>query len=93
MIDETLARWAKRDAAIGLDAELAEVRNALGARDNEIADLRERNERLAQRVAQLVTQRDGLARQLGALQRPPISQRLYRKARSLVGRVVRSVRH
>ena len=27
MIDETLARWAKRDAAIGLDAELVEVRD------------------------------------------------------------------
>jgi FtsZ-binding cell division protein ZapB len=92
-VDETLARWAQRDAAIGLDAELAEVRVALAAHDSEIADLRERNERLAQRVAQLVVERDGLARQVASLQRPVVTQRVYRRARSLAGRVVRSVRH
>jgi hypothetical protein len=91
-IDETLARWAQRDAAIGLDAELAEVRLALGARDGEVADLRERNERLAQRIAQLVNERDGLARRVADLERPPISQRIYRRARSLAGRVVRAAR-
>jgi hypothetical protein len=92
-VDDTLARWAQRDAAIGLDAELAEVRVTLAARDSEIADLRERNGRLAQRVAQVVTERDGLARQVAALQRPPMSQRVYRRARSFAGRVVRAARH
>ena len=92
-IDERLARWAQRDAVIGLDAELVEARVALGTRDAEIGDLRERNERLAQRVAQLVTERDGLARQVSSLQRPPVTERMYRKFRSLAGLVlVRSVR-
>jgi hypothetical protein len=91
-VDETLARWAQRDAAIGLDAELAEVRLALEGRDSEIADLRQRNEQLAQRVAQLVTERDGLSRQVAALQRPPLSHRVYRRARSFAGRALRAAR-
>jgi cell division protein FtsB len=91
-VDQTLARWAQRDAAIGLDAELAEVRVALAARDAEIADVRQRNERLAQRVAQLVTERDALARQVATLQTPSVSGRVYRRARSTAGRLLRPLR-
>lgn len=85
----TLARWAERDAAIGLDAELTEAHLALATRDAEIVDLRERNQRLAQHVAQLVTERDALARQITALRREPTWQRLRRRARSVGGRLVR----
>ena len=92
-VDDVLARWAQRDAAIGLDAELAESRVLLDARNAEIADLRERNERLAQRVAQLVTERDSLAQQVASLRRAPVLQRVYRRCRSVAGRVVRKVRH
>ena len=86
-VEATLARWTQRDAAIGLDAELGEVKLALAARDAEIADLRHRNERLAQRVAQLVAERDALANQVASLQRPPLSRRIYRRARSTVARI------
>ncbi|MCU1359277.1 MAG: hypothetical protein JWN99_566 [Ilumatobacteraceae bacterium] len=65
------------------------MRTAMSARDTEVADLRERNERLAQRVAQLVTERDQLARRVAALDRPPLTDRLYRRARSTAGRVAR----
>ena len=86
-VDEKLARWAQRDAAIGLDAELNETRVALTARDDEIVDLRARNERLAQNVAQLVTERDALARQIQTLQRPHRSQQIARRGVSLAKRV------
>lgn len=88
-VQNTLARWEQRDAAIGLDAEISELRIALSAGDTATADLRERNERLAQRVAQLVTERDVLARKLAALERPPFSRRLYGRARRTASRVVR----
>lgn len=91
--EATLARWARRDAAIGLDAELAEVRHALAVRDAEVVDLRERNERLAQRVAQLVTERDWLARRIAALERLPLTRRVYRRARSLAVRAMRAGGH
>jgi chromosome segregation ATPase len=86
---ETLARWAQRDAAIGLDAELTEARAALAARDTEIADLRERNERLAQHVAQLVTERDTAVRQVAALGRPPLGRRVASRAQALAARLTR----
>jgi hypothetical protein len=86
--DAKLARWAQRDAAIGLAAELTEVRVTVSARETEVADLRERNERLAQRVAQLVTERDGLARRLAKLERTPLSRRVYRRARLVAQRAL-----
>lgn len=88
-VDQTLARWAQRDAAIGLHAELTETHLALAARDAEIVDLRARNERLAQNVAQLVTERDGLARQIEALKAQPRWQRISRRVVSAGARVSR----
>jgi hypothetical protein len=90
-VDDRLARWAQRDAAIGLDAELTEARAALSARDAEIADLRQRNEQLAQRVAQLVTERDRLARQAGTSHRRPLWRWAYLRARAVAGKVLRAL--
>ena len=88
-VDEKLARWALRDAAIGLDAELTETRHALAARDDEVVDLRARNERLAQHIAQLVTERDALARQIEALKAQPRWRRISRRVMSAGARVSR----
>jgi hypothetical protein len=88
-VADRLARWAERDAAIGLAAELREARLALAEGATSIADLRERNERLAQQVAQLVTERDRLATQVASLERPTFGSRVYRRIRSTAGRVVR----
>jgi hypothetical protein len=90
-VDDRLARWAQRDAAIGLDAELTEVRAALAARDAEIADLRQRNEQLAQRVAQLATERDLLSRQVGTSHRRPLWRWAYLRARAVAGKVLRAL--
>jgi hypothetical protein len=90
-VDDRLARWAERDAAIGLDAELTEARAALAARDAEIADLRQRNEQLAQRVTQLTAERDRLAGQVGTMHRRPLWRWAYTRARSLAGRVLRAL--
>ena len=88
-VDEKLARWAQRDAAIGLDAELNEARVALTARDDEIVDLRARNERLAQNVSQLMTERDALARQIEALKVQPRWQQISRRVVSAGARISR----
>jgi len=83
---ERLARWIERDAAIGLGAEAEQLRARLADRDRELADVREHVQRLSQRVAQLVVERDRLDQQLRAVQRPSAAQRAYRRARSLAAR-------
>jgi hypothetical protein len=88
-VAQRLARWEQRDAAIGLHAELTEARAGLAARDNEIVDLRERNQGLAQRVAQLVTERDRLARQVDRLSRPPRWRSIARRVAARAARAVR----
>jgi hypothetical protein len=90
-VDDRLARWAQRDAAIGLDAELTEARAALSARDAEIADLRQRNEQLSQRLAQLAGERDHLARQVGSSHRRPLWRWVYLRARAVAGKLVRAL--
>jgi hypothetical protein len=84
-----LARWAERDAAVGLDAELTQVRHRLTERDAEVRDLRARVEQLGNRVTQLELERSALQHQVVALQRVPLSRRVYRKARSVAGRALR----
>jgi predicted nucleic acid-binding Zn-ribbon protein len=84
-----LARWAERDAAVGLDAELTQVRHRLTESDAEVRDLRARVEQLGNRVTQLELERSALQHQVVALQRVPLSRRVYRKARSVAGRALR----
>ena len=84
-----LARWSERDAVVGLDAELTQVRHQLAERDAEVRDLRARVEQLGNRVTQLELERSGLQHQVVALQRVPLSRRVYRKARSVAGRALR----
>lgn len=84
--DEQLARWAERDAAVGLAAELDQVRGDLAARDAEIADLRARNEQLAQRVTQLRAERDHVSRVNRRLQKPSIPRRVVHRLRWLAGK-------
>lgn len=86
--EERIARWAKRDAVIGLEAEAEQLRADLAERDTAIATLRERAEQLANRVAQLTIENDALRRQVAAAQRPDLPRRVYRKARSVAGRVI-----
>ena len=88
-IDERLARWADRDAVVGLDAQLVQVRQVLADRDGEVAELRVRIEQLGNRVTQLQLERDALQHRVIALQRMPLTQRVYRKARSVAGRALR----
>ncbi len=84
-----LARWAERDAVVGLDAELGQVRHQLTERDAEVRDLRARVEQLGNRVTQLELERSALQHQVVALLRVPLSRRVYRKARSVAGRALR----
>jgi hypothetical protein len=86
---ERIARWAERDAVVGLDAELAQVRAELASRDGEIADLRARCAQLADRVTQLELERDALQHRVVALGRVPLARRAYGKARRVAGRVLR----
>lgn len=85
--EERLARWAERDAAVGLTAELDQVRADLAARDAEIADLRARNEQLAQRVTQLRAERDHVSRINHRLQKPSIPRRVVHRLRWLAGKL------
>ena len=87
--EEKLARWAERDAVVGLTAELAQVRLDLAARDAEIADLRARNEQLAQRGAQLRVERDHVTRLNRRLQKPSISRRVVHRLRWIAGKLAR----
>ncbi len=83
-----LARWAERDAVVGLDAEREQLALALAAREAEVADLRARNEQLAQRAAQLAIDADALRHQVAALQRPALTRRVYRRLRTLAARAL-----
>lgn len=87
-IDERLARWAERDAVVGLDAELTQFRHRVAQRDDEVRDLRVRIEQLGNRITQLELERLALQHQVVALQRVPMTRRVYRKARSVAGRVL-----
>ena len=84
-----LARWTERDAAIGLVAEVEQLKAALEERERELANLRERCAQLGNRVSSLEVERNGLAASVERAQRPSIARRLYRRARSLAGRVLR----
>jgi hypothetical protein len=84
-----LARWAERDAVVGLDAELRQARLDLDARDATIVELRARTEQLANRVTQLELERNALQHQLVASQRVPFARRAYGKARRVAGRALR----
>jgi chromosome segregation ATPase len=84
-----LARWAERDAVVGLDAELTQARHQLTEREVEVRDLRARVEQLGNRLTQLELERSALQHQVVALQRVPLSRRVYRKGRSLAGRALR----
>ncbi len=87
--DARLASWAERDAVIGLAAEADQLRSQLVERDRELVNLRERAERLAQRVAQLTLERDRLDQYAQQLQRPSFAGRVYRKLRRIVSRVLK----
>jgi regulator of replication initiation timing len=87
--EQRLARWAERDAVIGLDAELTQVRHQLGEREREVRDLRARCEQLSNRVTQLELERTSLQHRVAAAARVPASRRVYRRARSLAGRALR----
>jgi hypothetical protein len=82
-IDERLARWADRDAVVGLDAQLMQVRQVLADRDGEVAELRVAST-ARQPGHQLQLERT-LQHRVIALQRMPLTQRVYRKARSVAG--------
>jgi hypothetical protein len=83
-----LARWTERDTAIGLVAENEQLRARLVERDREVENLRARSSELAQRLAALRIERDTLARRVDAAQRPPLTRRLYRRARALAARAL-----
>ncbi len=84
-----IARWVERDAVVGLDAELAQVRRQLDGRDAEVRDLRARCEQLANRVTQLELERTALQHEVVALRRVPLARRAYRTARRVAARVLR----
>jgi chromosome segregation ATPase len=86
---QRLDRWRERDAAIGLSAEVDQLRAAVAERDLQLADMRERIGRLAQQNAQLTQQRDQLARSAQAGARPAMTGRVYRGVRRLGGKVLR----
>ena len=86
--EQRIARWAERDAAVGLEAELRQAHLALTERDAELAELRTRNAELANRVTQMSIERDVLRRHLDAIGRPSLLRRVYRKLRRIVGRVL-----
>lgn len=87
--EERIARWAERDAVVGLDAELAQVRRQLDDRDAEVRDLRARCEQLANRLTQLELERTALQHELVAMRRVPLTRRAYGKARRVAARVLR----
>lgn len=86
---QRLDRWRDRDAAIGLSAEADQLRAAVAERDLQLADMRERINRLAQQNAQLTQQRDQLANGANAVARPSTSGRVYRGVRRIAGKVLR----
>ena len=88
-VEQRLARWAERDAVVGLDAELDQVRHQLAERDAEVRDLRARVEQLGNRVTQLELERNALQHVVVALGRVPVARRAYGKARRVAGRLIR----
>ena len=88
-VERRLARWAERDAVVGLDAELDQTRLRLAEREGELRDLRSRIEQLANRVTQLELERNALQHQVVALGRVPVTKRVVRRARSVAGRALR----
>ena len=85
---DRLARWAERDAIVGLDAELRQAHVALAESDAQIATLRERCDQLANRITQLEVERDALRHRVAATERAPLAHRVYRRARSAAARVL-----
>ena len=86
--EQRIARWAERDAAVGLEAELRQAQLALADRDAELAELRTRNAELANRVTQMSIDRDVLRRRLDAVGRPSFARRVYGKLRRIAGRLL-----
>jgi len=86
--EQRLARWAERDVVVGLDAELHEARAIIGERDAEVAALKARNTQLANQVAQLSVERDAQRRRQVSSTQPSFARRVYRRLRSIVGRLV-----
>ncbi|MCB1002032.1 MAG: hypothetical protein KDB40_22250 [Acidimicrobiales bacterium] len=87
--EQRLARWHERDAVVGLDAELRQVRHQLAERDDALRDLRARCEQLANRVTQLELERNALQHQVVAAQRVSLGRRVYGRARRVAARVLR----
>jgi hypothetical protein len=86
--EQRLARWAQRDAVVGLDAEVRQLRAALADRDGQVATSRERSEQLANRITQLEIERDALRQRVATSERPALTRRVYRRARSAAARVL-----
>ena len=86
--EQRLARWAERDAVVGLDAEVRQLRAVLADRDSQLVTSCERTEQLANRITQLEIERDGLRQRIAASERPPLTRRVYRRARSAAARVL-----
>jgi regulator of replication initiation timing len=86
--EQRITRWEARDAIVGLDAEVRQLQATLNVRDTELTTVRERCDQLANRITQLEIERDALRHRVAATERTPLSRRIYRKARSVAGRVV-----
>ena len=95
--DETpearLARWTSTDAAIGNAAEAEQLKAQLAERTTEIDDLRARLAQLSTRVAQVEADNAGLRRAANRVSPFELARRacnkVYRRARSAVGKLVR----
>lgn len=90
--EQRIARWAERDAIVGLDAEAAQLRHQLTDRDAQIETLGSRCAQLANRVAQLEMERSALQHQLVSASQPTLTRRVYRRARSLAARMMPKMR-
>jgi regulator of replication initiation timing len=83
---ERLARWTAADAAIGLAAEVEQLRAQLGDRQTEIDDLRARLGQLTSRVAQVEAENADLRRVASRVPLAGLARRVYRRARSAAAR-------
>jgi hypothetical protein len=83
-----LARWTERDVAIGLVAEVEQLRAAIAQRDREIADLRERAAQLGLRMTALELERNRLSHLIARAERAPIARRVIVRCRALVARLL-----
>jgi hypothetical protein len=84
-----LARWTERDTAIGLVAEVEQLRARLADRDREVANLRERCAELGHRVAGLEIERSRLGALVASAPHTTLAARIYRRTRRFAGRVLR----